>query len=147
MFYSFRPALHRLSPGQSQQGRDVRNHNQRLVKGADQILALRKVDRGLAAYGRVHHGGYAGGHLDETHTAGVGGGHEASQVADHAAPEGNDDVAALRSTPRQPVVDFTGCIQGLAGLAGSKGVQVRFDPGKPQGCLDGLAVETGHRVV
>ena len=65
----------------------VGDHGQRLVEGADQVLALRQVDRGLAADGGVDHGQQRGWQLQERYAAHPAGGGEAGEVADHAAAQ------------------------------------------------------------
>ena len=69
-------------------------HEQRLVERADVVLAGAEVDRHLAADGGVDLGEQRRRHLDEPDAAQKGRGDVAGEVADHAAAERHDDVAA-----------------------------------------------------
>ena len=85
----------------------VAQHGVRLPERADQVLALRQVDSGLAADGRVHLGQQRGGHRDVADAAVVDGGHEARQVGDHSPADGHDHIgpgeARLRHRPAEPL--------------------------------------------
>ena len=113
----------------------VGQHRPGLVEGPHQVLALGQVHRHLAADGRVHHGGHAGGHLDEGDAAQEGGRHVAGQIADDAAAHGQDSVAPFGPQPHQPLVDGLGQAVGLAGLAGRDDEAVGADALALQGPL------------
>ncbi len=65
----------------------VGQHQPRLVEGADQVLAARRIDRGLAADRGVDLGQQGGRDLHEVDAALVDRGREAGEIADHAAAE------------------------------------------------------------
>ena len=72
---------------QAAQGGSVCEHGAGRVEGADQILPLGDIHRGLAAHRGIHHGKQGGRQLyaiDASHPASRG---EAGQVADHAAAQ------------------------------------------------------------
>ena len=75
--------------------RRVGDHQDRLVEGADQIFAVARIDRGLAADRGIDLGQQGGRHLDVIEAAPHRGGAKAREVAHHPAAESNDDVAAL----------------------------------------------------
>ena len=89
---------------------------QRLVEGADQVLAARGVDAGLAADAGIHLGQQGGRDLHEGQAAQRGGGGEAGEVADHAAAERDHRRAALDAGGQQPV-DEADIGAGFSGLA------------------------------
>ena len=89
-----------------------------LVVGADVVLALGQVDAGLAAVGRVDLGHQRGRHLDVAHAALVDRRAEAGEVADHAAPDRHDEVAALGARLRQRAQHVLGAVDRLVLLAG-----------------------------
>ena len=118
----------------------------RLIERADHVLGLGQVDRHLAADGRVHHGGHAGRHLHEGHAAHEGAGDEPAQVAGHAAADGDDRLASLGFQAHQPLVDFLGLLEGLAGLAGRYDETMGRDAGPLQRPL-GVATVGPHHVL
>jgi hypothetical protein len=72
-----------------------------LVEGADQVLAARRVDGGLAAHGAVHLGQQGGRDLDKGRAALVDRGREPARSPDDAAAEGRDRVAAIQPQRQQ----------------------------------------------
>ena len=90
---------------------------------------MRQVDGGLAAYGGVHHGEQAGGHLREWQAAQVGRRHEAGEVADYAAADRDYQMAALRLALGKPAVYELHGVQRLVGLARGHDEHVRRDAG------------------
>ena len=95
----------------------VGHHPQRLVEGADHVLAQRVVDRRFAAHRRIHLRQQRGGHLHEGHAAHVAGRREAGQVPDHAAAEGEQDGAPVAAVLQQGVEDEVQRGPVLVGLA------------------------------
>ena len=83
----------------------VDQHQPWLVKGADQVLAARMVDAGLATDRRIHHGQQGGGHLHHGDAPQPGGGGETGHVADDAAAEGHDQRTALQFGRKGGVMD------------------------------------------
>ncbi len=72
------------------------------MKGADQVLALRGVDAGLATDRTVDLRQKRGRHLHEAHTPAQDRGGKAHQVADHAAPQRHDQIAPFDLLVQQP---------------------------------------------
>ena len=123
---------------------NVGKHGAGLVERADHVLGLGQVDGDLAADGCVNHGGHAGWHLHEGNAPEEGGGDEAAQVAGYAAADGDDRVAALGLETDQPLVDFLGLLEGLAGFAGRDHETVGGDTGPLQGPLGVASVGSHH---
>jgi len=84
-----------LALGQRIEQGGIGDHHDRLVEGADQILALARIDAGLAADRGVDLRQQGGRHLHEVESAPHAGRGKAGKVADHAAAEGDDEIAAL----------------------------------------------------
>ena len=74
------------------------------MEDADQVLAVRGVDAGLAADGGIDLRQQRGRHLHEIHAAPHDAGGEAGEIADDAAAERDHHVAALQPR-RQHAVD------------------------------------------
>ena len=89
----------------------------RLVEGADQVLAARMVDAGLAADGGVHHREQRRRQLHDRDAALVGGRREARDVADHAAAEGEHQAVAVEPRGDQRVDDERDVAERLLLLA------------------------------
>ena len=73
----------------------VGNHQHRLMKCAEQIFALRRIDPGLAADRRIDLRQQRGRHLHEIDAAAQDRGGKAGEIADHAAAERDDEIVAL----------------------------------------------------
>jgi hypothetical protein len=75
----------------------IREHQARLVEGADQILTQGVIDTRLASKAGVHlrHDGRR--HLHNIDTAQKGGCHESSQVTDNTTTESGDPCTAIES--------------------------------------------------
>ena len=71
------------------------------MEGADEVLALGQVDAGLAADRRVDLGDERRRDLDQRHAAQVRGRQEPGRVAQRAAADRDQRVAALDPQPRQ----------------------------------------------
>ncbi|KAI3485871.1 hypothetical protein L1887_50669 [Cichorium endivia] len=89
----------------------------RLVEAADEVLAERVVDGGLAADGRVDHGEEGGGDLDKLETTHEGGCDEADEVANHTAADGEYDSVASDAVLEHPVLDVVLALTRLGALA------------------------------
>ena len=72
------------------------------MERADHVLGFGQIDAHLAAHRAIDLGQQRGGHLQEAEPAGVGGGDEAGQVADHPAADGHDDVCRSAPSSRSP---------------------------------------------
>ena len=77
----------------------------RLVKGADEVLAVTGVDAGLAADRGIDLGKQRRRHLHEAHAPAHDRGGEAGEVPDDAAAERDDEVAALDLRSEDGVAD------------------------------------------
>ena len=95
-----------LAVRQGFQHRKIGQHQPWLMEGADQVLAAGGVDGGLAADRRIYLGQQGGGDLHEIDAALVDRRREPGQVADHAAAEGHDQVAAVELQRQQTVRQF-----------------------------------------
>ena len=73
---------------------EVGDHRGGRVERADEVLALVRVDAGLAADGRVDHAEHRRRHLDDPHAAQPGGGDEPGEVGDRSPAEADDGVGA-----------------------------------------------------
>ena len=93
----------RCSGGSVASTLDVGDDRGRLMKRADEILARRRVDAGLAADRRVDHREQARRHLHVRHAAHERRGDEAGEVADHAAAERDDRRVAPEAGGEQLV--------------------------------------------
>jgi hypothetical protein len=74
----------------------VGQHQIRLVKHSDQVLAVRGIDSGLPPHGRIHLRKQAGRHLHKSHSAPDNAGGKARQVTDHAATKRQHNIATLK---------------------------------------------------
>ena len=86
-----------FAPRQSGQRRGVHQHHAGLVKGAEQVLAVARVDADLAADRGIDLRQQGRRHLHEGQAAQGGGGGEAGEVADRPPPSAI--TAVRRSTP------------------------------------------------
>ena len=80
-------ARQQLAPGQGVEHLGVGQHQPRLVEGADQVLAMARVDAGLAADRGIDLRQQGGRHLDEVDAAQQRRGGKAGEIADHAAAQ------------------------------------------------------------
>ena len=79
----------------------------RLMEGADQVLAVRGVDRGLAADRGIDLRQQRGRHLHVVDAAAHGRGGKAGQIADHAAAERDHQVAAFDARGDDRLADLS----------------------------------------
>ncbi len=84
-----------LALRQRRQRREVEHDRRRLVERAQQVLALREVDAGLAADGRVDLGDERRRHTDPGHAPEVRRGQEPRRVAERPAADRDQRVAPL----------------------------------------------------
>ena len=85
--------------------RGVGDHQHRLVEGADQVLAMRGIDRGLAADRGIDLRQQRRRHLHVVEPAPHDRCGKAREIADHAAAERNDEIVALDAVPDQLVAE------------------------------------------
>ena len=95
----------------------IGDHGSGLVVGAGVVLALRQVDPGLAAVGRVDLRDERRGDLHDRHAALVDRRAEPRDVADHAAPERDDVVVLVHPGARERAQDAVGARERLVALA------------------------------
>ena len=87
------------------------------MKGADQVLAMPCVDRGLAADRGIDLRQQRSRHLHVIETAARHGGGEAREIADHAAAQRDDEVATLDAGGDQRLADGLEPAEALRALA------------------------------
>ena len=87
------------------------------MKGADQVLALRRVDSGLAADRGIHLRQQRGRHLHEIEAAADDRGGKTGEVADHAAAERDHEIVALDLGLDQFLADKFDAFVTLRGLS------------------------------
>ncbi len=118
----FHVACTKLARGQGGEQAGVGQHQARLVEGADQILALRCVDAGLASDRGVHLCQQCRRHLHEAHAAAHDAGGKAREIADHAAAERDHHAAALQSGLEDALAQRCQRRKALGCLAGRKDI-------------------------
>ena len=109
-----------LPVGQGAERGRVGEHQAGLVEGADKVLPLARVDRGLAAHGAVDLGEQRRGHLDVVDSAQHDRGGEAGQIPDDAAAERDDRAGPVHSCVEQSVEQILEYCEGLGRLARRK---------------------------
>ncbi len=95
IFGDFGVAGAELARRQRVQHRRIGDHQHRLMKRAEQVLALRRVDAGLAADRGIHLRQQRGRHLHEIDAAAQDRRCKAGEIADHAAAERDHQIVAL----------------------------------------------------
>ena len=106
-----------LARRQRVEHRGIGDHQDRLVKRAEQVLALRRIDPGLAADRGIDLRQQRGRHLHEIDAAAQDGGGEAGEVADHAAAERDHQIVALDLRRDQRLADLLEAGIGFRALA------------------------------
>ena len=107
----------------------------RLMEGADEVLALRRVDRGLAADRAVDLRQQRRRHLHEIDAAQQRRRGKAGDIADDAAAERDEHGAAL-DAERQDVLAQLGEMREVLGrLAGRQDDRVLRDAGGVEACV------------
>jgi hypothetical protein len=119
VFHHLRIARAELALAQGRERGNVGQHQARLVESADQILALPRVDAGLAADRGIHLGQQRGRHLHDADAAPQNAGGKARQIADHPAAERHDAIAALDAKLEQALAERRQYGEALARLAGA----------------------------
>jgi hypothetical protein len=120
------------------------------MEGADQILAVARVDAGLAADRAVDLGEQGGRHLHVSNAAQQDRRTEPGKIADHAAAEGDDRGRALDPGREQDIEQPLELRHALGSFAGGQhdapvaqrgGIEARLEPAKMPGCREALV---GH---
>jgi hypothetical protein len=88
VLHHFGQAGTQLARRQGGQHAGIGDDRARRMERADQVLAGRDVDRGLAAHRRIDHRQQGGRQLHAVHAAHPAGGGETGEITDHAAAEG-----------------------------------------------------------
>ena len=132
------------------QGREhvgIGDDERRLVERADQVLALRRVDAGLAADRAVDLGEQGRRHLHEADAAAQDRSGEAREIADHAAAERDDEIAALQAHPQQPLAQRAELAEALGRLAGRQHDRAGQPVLRPEACLEHRKMQARHVLV
>lgn len=144
-----KPVLHHLAVtrkevagGQRFQHRGVGQHEGGLVEGADEVLAVDGIDAGLAADGTVDLRQERRRDLHEAHAPPQDRRGEAREIADHAAAQRDDHVAALHLLLQKPVDRARELRPAFRRLAGRQRERHRLDPAEPRS--ERLQMEPGH---
>lgn len=133
--------------GQALEKKRIGDHQARLVEGADEILAVPRVDPRLAAHRTVYLGQQSGGDLDEACAALGDRGSKASQIAHDAATEGDNVLAPLDIAIEQGFDDGLQATEALRRFAGLHNDGLTFDARAIQPGLDPVEMEVGDIVV
>ncbi len=87
------------------------------MERADEVLALRRIDAGLAADGGVHLRQQRGRDLHEAHAAAQDRRRKAGEVADDAAAQRDDEIAAFEAELEQALAQRLQLAKALGRLA------------------------------
>ena len=116
------------------------------MEGADQVLALGRVDAGLAADRGIHLRQQRGRHLHEAYAAAHDAGGKAGEVADDAAAQGDDDTAALQAHLQQALAQARERREALGRLARRQHLRAGMRPA-PRAPLERREVTLGDVLV
>ena len=97
----------KLARRQRVEHRGIGHHQHRLVKRAEQVLAVRRIDSSLAADRRIDLRQQRGRHLDEINAAAQDRRGKACEIADHAAAERDHQIVALDLRRDQRFADLS----------------------------------------
>ena len=133
-----------FAQGQAVERRGVDEDQGGLVEAADQILAGLRIDRGLAADRRIDLRQQSGGHLDEVAAAFQDRGGKADQIADHAAAQRDDMVAAFDFQREQRVEQLFQMAPALGLFARWQDDRFDRDVGGAQAGVEAGQLGLGH---
>ena len=105
----------KIALAQRIEARGVGQHQRRLMKGADEILSVPRIDPRLAADAGIDLGEQRRRDLDQAHAPAQGCGAKSGEIADDAAAERDDDVSPLDARLDQRVADASELGIGLRG--------------------------------
>ena len=125
--------------------REVRQHQLGLVEGADQVLAVRRIDAGLAADRAIDLRQQRGRHLHEIHAAPGNRGGKAGQIADDAAAQRDDQVAAFEPGREDAFDRLAEEGPGLGALARRQDDLGMAQPGRIERFEQPRQLRLGHR--
>ena len=119
------------------------------MERADEVLAAREIDTGLAAERRVHHRQQARGNDDERDAAMPGRRQESGEISRHAAAKRHDDRVPPGSERQQPVLEPCLGLARLGSLAGRKRDERRdrtatFEPSYEAAGMEARHPRVGH---
>ncbi len=117
------------------------------MERADQVFSKWRIDAGLAADGGINLREQSRRRLDEADTAAQARRGEAREVADDAAAQGHDQIAALDSLRQQAVANAGEFRIALRGFARRHRDDPAAQAGRFQARLHPFAVESGHGLV
>ena len=116
----------------------IGDHQHRLVKRAEQIFSLRRIDPGLAADRGVDLRQQRGRHLHEIDAAAQDRSREAGEIADHAAAERDHQIVALDLRRYQRFADLFEPGIGFRALAfiddDARSGDAGLAPARPRSC-------------
>ena len=92
---------------------EIADHQQRLVKRTNHVLAQGVIDTRLAAHGRIHLRQQCGGHLHKWDAAHIAGSCKPRHVAHHAPAKGKQHGIAIAAVLKEGIEDQ---VQGLPGF-------------------------------
>ena len=104
---------------QRRQRLDVAEHEARLMKRSDQVLAVNRIEAGLAADRAVDHREQRRRHVPDANAAQQGGGRKAAHVADHAAADARPRAVAIDAAGQRRLPDLLDAAQRLVLFAGA----------------------------
>src|SRR5271169_530599 len=111
------------------------------MKGADEVLAVARIDSRLPADAGIDLGEKRGRDLDQAHAPAQARGAESSEVADHAAAERNDDVPPLDARLDQRVANTSEFGVALRGFAGRADDRRRAQSGSMEARAEPVEIE------
>ncbi len=151
VFRDFRITGAEFTRAQRIQNFRIGQNKLRLIEDADEVLAVRRVDAGLAADRRIHLRQERSRHLHEIHAAPHDTGHEAGKIADDTAAERHDRIAALQPGRQHGIGDRFQRAEGFGFLARRNNHRRYIDPcpgkalGKPLQMRPGDILVGHHR--
>ena len=125
----------------------IGDHQDRLVESADEILAVDRIDAGLAAHRGIHLGEQRCWHLHDLEPAPHDRGRKPGKIADHAAAKRNDEIVALDPGGENRLADPLDDPPGLGAFAGRHDDAGSTDAGARKRRLGGGEMMARHGFV
>ena len=117
------------------------------MEGPDEVLAVTRVDAGLAADGRIHLREQRRRDLHEAHAPAHDGRREAGKVADDAPAQGDDEIAALDAGRQHGVADMRQALVAFRRLARRHHDHGAADAALREARDQPVGIERGDRLV
>ena len=117
------------------------------MESPDEVLAVTRVDAGLAADGRIHLREQRRRDLHETHAPAHDGRREAGKVADDASAQGDDEIAALDAGRQHGVADMRQALVAFRRLARRHHDHGAADAALREARDQPVGIERGDRLV